>query len=469
MRLPIEERCLYPEVEKMPREQLQALQLKKLQQQAEYIYARSAFYRKLFQKAGFRPEQLKALDGIRRLPMISKADLLNDQQENPPYGERLCVKREDIVMTILTSGTSGIGQETYAMTRADVEYSGSAWAVWFYRAGIGRGDAVMLTWPLGTNSGPQAAFMGAFKIGANVFPIGMYESKVKIRNYFLPFNPAGILATPTYLTHLTVLCKEMGVAPAKAMPGLKGIFLGTESYPLSWAEEMEEIWDTRLHDLYGSTQQGAMAACTCERGALYKGRRGLMHLDEAGTLYEVIDPKSGEELQPGEVGELVVTNLNRQATPLFRFCSGDRVRRVSYKECDCGRTWDALECSSIARYDDMIKIRSQNVWPETVDEIIFSFLEVEEYNGKVFVDEHGREQVQIRIEFKTSCTDSERKRGVIDELGANLRERTGVRMEVLEAPHGTLERFLFKTRRWTDERKTGLQRVKYILGGAKEE
>lgn len=470
MSINIKERCLYPETEKMPREQLKALQLKKLKYQAEYVYNRSSFYRDLFQKASLRPEDIQKLDDIKRLPMIDKSDLLRDQAEGSPYGKRLCVEPDEIAMTILTSGTSGVGQEVYAMTRNDLEFSGSAWAIWFYRAGIVKGDVIMLTWPLGTNSGPQAAFLGAYKIGANTFPIGMYDSKIKINSYLTRFNPAGILATPSYLTQLSILCKEMGVDPKKVMPGLKSIFVGTEAYPISWAEEMEDFWDAKLHDLYGCTQQGAMAACTCERGAIINGERGLMHLDESSTLYEIIDRETGVPVKPGEEGELVLTNLNRQGTPLFRFRTNDRVRYVSYTECLCGRTSDCLVPSSVARYDDMIKIKSQNVWPEAIDEVVFSYHQVEEYNGIVSVSDQGKESVNIKLEFKKSCSLSgQEKTNLILRLEKEINSKTGISMKITEVSNGTLDRFLFKTRRWTDERNKGLERVKHVLGGSKSE
>lgn len=470
MILPIEARCLYPEVEKMPRGELEALQLKKLKYQLEYVCRRSSFYRDLYNKAGVHPRDIQRLEDIKLLPTVTKQDLLREQKENPPYGRGLCIDPTEICMTILTSGTSGIGQETYAMSRTDMEFSGSAWAVWLHRAGIVRGDVLMLTWPLGTNSGPQAAFLGALKVGANAFPIGMYDSETKINTYLNRFNPAALLATPSYLTHLSILYQEKGIDPKETTPNLKAIFLGTESYPLSWAIEMENFWGTRLHDLYGSTQQGAMAGCTCEFGAVVSGGRGFIHLDEVGTLYEFLDRETGEPVGPGEEGELVMTNLNREGSPLIRFRSDDRVTYRHYTECRCGRTSRSLVPGAIARYDDMIKIKSQNIWPEAVDEVVFGHKEVEEYNGSVIVDERGRERVMLKIEFrKTTTMAVEERKSLLQKLAAALKVKTGVSMEIEEVPYGTLKRYLFKTRRWADERRKGLEAVKSVLGGSKEQ
>ncbi|MFQ6014585.1 MAG: phenylacetate--CoA ligase family protein [Anaerolineae bacterium] len=460
---------MYPHLDTATREELLAVQLKRLKYQMEYVYHNSPFYRRRFDKAKVRPEDIKSADDLRRLPLLTKRDLLEDQAENPPYGSRLCVSEDKINMVILTSGTSGVGQEVYAMTRMDVEFGGSAWTNWYYRCGLRKGDQLLLTWPLGTNSGPQGAFLGAYKLGANAFPIAPYDTKTKIETYMKKFDPVGLLVTPAYLSHLTILCQEMGLEPRKAFPHLKTIMIATEAYPITWAEKMEEVWGAKIHELYGNTQQGGLAAGDCEKGAVYEGRRGCLHMDEWNTLFEVLGRESGEPVSSGQEGELVLTNLNREGSPLVRFRTEDRVIYLSHKECDCGRPTACLEAGTIARYDDMMKIKTQNVWPEAVDAVIFAYEEVDEYNGRVWVDDRGREQVTISLEFKNIPLADDLKKQRIAQIEEELRRNTGVSMAVEEVPYGTLERFIFKTRRWTDERKKGLERVRHVVGGAKRE
>lgn len=461
---------LHPAIDTASRGLLEQIQRTRLQAQLEYVYSHSRFYRQWFDSAGFRPSDSQDLAAFRSLPFLTKKDLLADQATLPPYGSRLCVPEDKINMLILTSGTSGIGQEVYAMTRMDVEFGGSAWADWFYRCGIRKGDPMVLTWPLGTNSGPQGAFLGAYKLGANTLPVAPYDSKSKLQSYMMKFNPAGLLVTPAYLSHMTVLCEEMGIDLKRQFPGLKAIMVATEAYPVSWARQMQEVWGARLFELYGNTQQGGLAAGTCEYGAIHEdGRRGCLHLDEWNCLYEILNPETGEPVHPGEEGELVLTNLFREGSPLVRFRTNDRVRFLGSGACPCGRPTACIEAGTVARYDDMIKIRTQNVWPEAVDATIFAHPEVEEYQSRVFVDDRGREQVDVRVEFKARPLGEEARGRLLEVIAAEIRRNVGVSMTLVEAPSGSLERFVFKTRRWTDERKQGLERVLYTAGGTRKE
>ncbi|MBI4320622.1 MAG: phenylacetate--CoA ligase family protein [Chloroflexi bacterium] len=469
MRTPVQRSSMYPHLDCLSREEVESLQLKKLRYQLEYVYQNSSFYRRWLDSHKVHPEDIQKREDIRKLPFMTKKVLLQDQLENPPYGNRLCVSEDKIQMVQLTSGTSGLGQEVYSLTRMDVEYGGSAWARWLYATGLRKGDRFVTTWPLGTNNGPQGAFLGAYKIGANTFPLALYDSKAKLQQYMVRYPPHGLLATPAYLTHLTILCQELGIDPRRDMPDLKAIWLFTEAYPLEWAEKMEEFWNTRIFEGYGSTQQGAVAGGTCERGAVVDGQRGFIHLDEHGTVYEVLDRETGGPVKSGEEGELVVTNLHREGSPLIRFKSDDRVTFMSHEECSCGRPFVALQAGTIARYDDMIKMKVQNVWPEAVDAVVFSFEEVEEYNGRVFVDDRGREEIDLLVEFKNRPQDEASKKQRMAAMSEEVRRVIGVTMNVREAPHGSLERFIFKTRRWTDERRKGLERVKYTVGSTKQE
>lgn len=461
---------MYPARKGASRATLQHAQMARLKSQLEYVYGRSQFYRRRFEESGVSPNAIQDQSDIRKLPLLTKQELLLDQEEHPPYGSRLCVPEDKIGMLILTSGTSGVGQEAYAMTRLDVEFGGSAWANWYYRCGMRKGDQLLLTWPLGTNSGPQGAFLGAYKLGTNTFPIAPYDSRSKIKTYMLKFNPAGMVVTPAYLSHLTVLCGELGIDPKEQFPNLKAIMIATEAYPISWVQRMQAIWGARLFELYGNTQQAGLAAGCCETGVLTpEDGRGCLHLDEWSTLYEVIDRESGEPVNPGEEGELVLTNLFREGSPLIRFRTNDRVRFLPYTTCSCGRPTDCVEAGTVARYDDMMKIRAQNVWPEAIDSLVFNHPEIEEYQGRVHVDERGREQVDVRVEFKKGALAEESRGPLLKALSDELRRGVGISMNLSEAPADSLERFVFKTRRWTDDRNKGLERVLYTVTGTRKE
>jgi len=255
---------------------------------------------------------------------------------------------------------------------------------------------------------------------------------------------------------------ERGLDPKKEFPRLKGITLSTEPFSVSWALQMEEIWGTVVHDIYGSTQLNLNYAITCKYGVVPDGQFGYYHLADYFALVEVLDKETDKPVKYGDWGEPVVTTFSREAMPLIRFRSNDRVRLLPPRLCDCGRESAAWEVGTISRYDDMIKIKATNVWPQAVDEAVFSFSEIEEYNGRVFIAENGLEVATVTVEFKEIPLDDKAKATILKKLSDKIKEVTQVTMRVEEVPHGTLPRFEYKARRWTDERVEGLERVKYV-------
>jgi len=460
MKFPILRRYYNYRLETLPRDELRALQWRRLIQLIERVYYHNEFYRRLFDEAGVRPAEIRSWDDFqKRIPFIDKRELLKDQAEHPPYGRKLMVPGSEIRKIYITSGTSGIGQEYHPMTESDWRSAAECGFYCFTWAGMEKGDLNALFWPLATMAGGQVAFGGLERFGANPMVLGLFDSKTKIQR-LREFKHDYIWATPVYLTRLTHLCQEMGVHPARELPNLKGIILSTGAFPVEWAEEMEEFWGTRVYDCYGTTQIRSIYASTCEKGVVFQGKRGSYHPAEPIVLAEILDPASGEPVKYGEEGEVVITNLHQEAAPMIRFRQGDKVRRLPPEACDCGRTWEVWEAGTIARYDDMLKIKGQNIWPLAVEEVIFAYKEVEEYNGHVYLGEGGAEEVAVAVEFKKDSAPAARSR-ILDALPNQLRDRTGVRMGVEEVAHGTIPRFEYKAIRWTDDRQRGLTKVKF--------
>ena len=184
-----------------------------------------------------------------------------------------------------------------------------------------------------------------------------------------------------------------------------------------------------------------------------------MHLLDPYYYTEVIDPETLKPVGPGEEGEAVVTVLYREASPVVRFRTHDKVRYYPYNHCPCGRPYSIWEAGNVSRYDDMMKIKGTNVWPSMVDGVLFSRPEADEYAGQVWIDAQGREHVLIRLAFKDSHPRSaEEKERLMAELSRELLRQTGVTMAVKEVPRNELPIYEFKARRWTDERKKGLER-----------
>lgn len=457
-----ENRCFSKELESMSREDMKKLQFEKTRDILKRAYQKSDFYRDHFDKSKVKPEDFKTPEDIARFPFIEKQDLIKDQSENPPFGKMICTSFEEIRRVNLTSGTSGMGQEVHCHDEEAIGAANTSTAAHFAAIGLEKGDLSALLYPLGTMTGGILSYEGLRIYGVTPLPLAVFNTNQKI-DMMKRFNVHHILSTPAYLTRITTKLMERGLSPKKEFPRLKGITLSTEPFPVNWTLRMEELWGTVLHDIYGSTQLNLNYAVTCKYGAVPDGEFGYYHLADYFALVEVLDKETDKPVKYGEWGEPVVTTFSRKLMPLIRFRSNDRVRLLPPGLCDCGRDSSAIwEVGTISRYDDMIKIKATNVWPQTVDEAVFSFNEIDEYNGRVYITDAGLEVAEVRLEFKKTALDEKTKADMIRKLGEKIKEMTQVTMKIEEVPQGTLPRFEYKVRRWTDERVEGLERVRYI-------
>jgi phenylacetate-CoA ligase len=447
-------------VETLPQAQRRVWQWEQIRALLDRVSS-NEFYRRRFAAAGVDPGQIRSLeDFAERVPCLTKKDLLEDQKAYPPYGQRLLVPEQDLAQAWITSGTSGVGQEVHALSEDDVRRGAEHCFYALTWAGMRPGDLSLVCWPVATMAGGLVLSEALRHFHAHTMLVQIFDSKTKIER-MKTFQPHYLWVTPVYLTRLSALCEEMNFLPWRDLRRLKGVFISTGSYPIEWAERMQEFWGAPLYDVYGTTQIGTMFGATCEEGVVRDGKRGCFHFIDQWALLEVVNPETGAPVAYGEEGDVVVTTFNRIATPLVRFRHGDRVRLLPPGYCPCGRTGPCLEAGTIARYDDMIKIKGVNVWPDATDAVLFSYPEVDEYNARVYVDQHaGREEIDMRVAFKTD-TGRPRREQVLALLPEQLRERTGVGMMVREVTPDQLERFDYKAVRWTDERITGLQKVKF--------
>jgi phenylacetate-CoA ligase len=428
----------------------------------ERAYHKSAFYKERFAKAKITPDDFVRLEDIARFPFIDKTALMEDQRAHPPYGRRLCIPPGEIRRVNLTSGTSGLGQEMHCHDEDSIWTANVSTACHFAAIGLQKGDLSAVLHPLGTMTGGMLSYEGLRHFGAVPLPLAVFNTNQKI-DVMRQFDLRHIVTTPAYLSRITALLVEQGLNPHDTFPHLKGVTLSTEPFSVAWAERMEDLWGTVIHDIYGSSQLNLNYAITCKYGAVPDGQFGCYHLTDYFALVEVLDKETGQPVEYGEWGEPVVTTFSRTAMPLIRFRTSDRVRILPPGICDCGRTSNALwEVGTISRYDDMIKIKANNVWPQTVDEAVFSFDAIEEYSGQVYIEQDGRECAKLSVEFKKMTLDEPDKNEILKKLAQKIKDTTQVSMTVGEVPHGTLPRFEYKAKRWTDDRVEGLEQVKFI-------
>jgi phenylacetate-CoA ligase len=199
-------------------------------------------------------------------------------------------------------------------------------------------------------------------------------------------------------------------------------------------------------------QAGTALSYSCERGVLDSGQRGHLHIDQRRNFVEILDPDTLDPVEPGDEGEVVLTSLFREAFPVIRFRTRDRVR-LHATPCACGRTGPSLVAGSASRYDDMIKIRGQNLYPAAVDDIVLGHPDVEEYQARVFLNERGEEQVTLQLEWRPDRAPAvDEERGQLDAIEREIRDNVNIRMSIMAVPPMTLLRYDFKVRRWTDDR-----------------
>ncbi|MEJ8571597.1 phenylacetate--CoA ligase family protein [Microbaculum marinum] len=439
--------------EDLDRAELGRVQLRRIRRLVERVYRDSSYYRGLMDAANLRPADVTSLDVFReRFPFSTKQDFLADQEAHPPFGARLSVPREKVALINLTGGTSGQGQEAYGRTQADVHTLGYLHALPWVRVGLRPGHTMLNCVPTGGMTtggwGPSEGIRIAGAMGLTPPAALSTEAKVELMLRFRPIH--FIYASTNFMHRLTEVLVELGHTPREAFPDLAGVFIAAEGYPTAWAERVQDLWGCTLHEGYGSTQCVGFAAATGTAGAVGPdGGRGVMDFFETMTLCEVIDPETGAHVGSGEEGELVVTNLTVEASPVIRFRTGDRVR--FFAAADRGTAFGGIECGGVGRFDDMMKIRGNNVWPDAVDASVFSFPEVAEYVGRVFTGEGGRTECELRVAFRNRC-DAQKLTGAI---GSAVKARTNVSMSVVVVDRSELPEFTYKARRWSDERQQG--------------
>jgi phenylacetate-CoA ligase len=447
-----------PRLEALPRADIDAMQGEKLVRQARRLYATNPFYRRVWDEAGVDIDKITARADVRRLPFTAKADFMADQTGHPPFGTRLGVPLDEVGEITETSGTSGKGRELHGHTALDMQLRGQMTSIAWAWAGLQRDDIGIFHIPASNSASLYTMLRGIRAVGRLPYLVGHlgFEERLDLMQR-LGVN--AMYATPSGLNGMAALCGKLGIEPATAFGDLKFVMVSAESWPVEWVQRMESFWHTKITEVYGSTQlNAAFGAACCEAGAVVDGQRGNLHMFEWTHLYEVVDPETGEPAEPGQPGELVITHLDKQASPLMRFRSGDRVTRHPYHRCSCGREYDVIEAGTIGRVDDMFKVKGQSIWPSELESMIFSHPEVDEFQARTYIGAKGRDEIELRFSVHDGVAPA-RPGGLADELRRLLKEITDVTFAVSAVPAGDLPHFTSpdkKARRWTDDRHSGL-------------
>lgn len=355
----------------------------------------------------FFADRVKAVGGrldrrrLRDVPPVEKADLLDDQQAAPPYGRRLGVDPADVAMVHTTAGTSGRGQEIYGLTWRDVEAVGYLSAVAFRWAGLHPGEAAAFHIGMSNSSGGNAMSRGIQAVGQTPVLVGHLGFRERLA-LLASYPVVGMYASPSAINGLHRVAQADGLDLRAVLPRLRFLLTSAEPYPVRWAAAMEAAYGATLFEDYGATQSASsICASTCERGALHTTpdgpARGRMHFFEWSVLVEFVDPDTLEPAEPGQDAEMLLTTLDKEASPLLRFRTRDRVRYLGHEDCPCGRSLAAIVPGGITRFDDLLKIKGMNVWPMDMESALFELGPVAEFSGEVRIGDTGRDELLLAV------------------------------------------------------------------------
>ena len=427
------------EFETLPREALEALQLKRLAATAERVYATVPFYKKKFDEYGIKPSSLKTLKDLERLPFTTKIDL----RDNYPFG-LFAVPMEQVVRIHASSGTTG-KPTVVGYTRRDINTWAELMARSLAAAGAHKNDIIHNAYGYGLFTGGLGVHYGAEKLGASVIPISGGNSKRQII-IMQDFGSTVLTCTPSYALFLAETAEEMGV-DFKKLKLKVGIF-GAEPWSERMRDEIERKLGIQAIDIYGLSEViGPGVSIEC-----IEAKRGL-HIFEDHFIAEIIDPQTKEVLPYGQKGELVFTTITKEAFPLIRY----RTRDISvlYPEpCKCGRNHVRMERVS-GRSDDMLIIRGVNVFPSQIESVLMNIEGVEPHYI-LFVDRQGNLDtldLQVEVNEKVFSDEVKNLQSLGRRIEKEIKDLLGVSVGVKLVEPKTIQRSEGKAQRVIDKRK----------------
>jgi phenylacetate-CoA ligase len=427
------------EFETLPRPALEALQLKRLQDVARRVYERVPFYKKKFDEAGVRPDDIKTLDDLKNLPFTVKQDL----RDNYPFG-LFALPMEDVVRIHASSGTTGKAT-VVGYTKKDIELWAELMARTLAAAGATKHDIVHNAYGYGLFTGGLGIHYGSERLGASVIPISGGNTKRQIM-IMQDFGSTILACTPSYALFMAEVAEEVGVDFAK-MKLRAGIF-GAEP----WSNKMRLEIEKKLHidavDIYGLSEViGPGVATEC-----VEAKKGL-HIFEDHFIPEIINPDTGEVLPYGEKGELVFTTVTKEAFPLIRYRTRD-ISRLTPEKCQCGRTHVRMDRVS-GRSDDMLIIRGVNVFPSQIEGILLEIEGVEPHYQLIVDREGPLDILEVRVEVNEAVFSDEIKNLQVVEkiIEKDIKELLGVNATVKLVEPKSITRSEGKAVRVIDKRK----------------
>lgn len=434
-----------PKTETLPKEQLRALQLKKLQLLVERAWHTSPFHRRLYEKAGASPDRIRSLDDIQRLPFMTREEWMANQAEKPLFGDLITRPPQDAIRYHLTSGTSGRQPLRVLDSRKDWSWIADMWCYGFWGFGIRPADTVFFAFSYGSFIGFWGAHYCCEKLGCLTLASGNMTTEQRVKQ-IVEMGASVVCATPTYALRMGQTAEKMGIDLKKDGRVRRVVVSGEPAGSIPAVKKMiEDMWGGKCGDTAGMTEIGTIMIFECDH------QPGGPHIIEDHFIEEVLDPDSGRPVGYGERGERVVTSFGRGFIPLIRYRTKDLVCKVPHTRCGCGRTGDLYEGGILGRVDDMKLIRGTNVYPRAVEAVVREHAEVEEFQIVITRVDNVQDEITVKIELKPGLDDCWPR--LQAQLGKDLADaHEGLRFNVELCQQGALPRFELKAKRLQDLR-----------------
>jgi phenylacetate-CoA ligase len=428
-----------PDKECMDREELEQLQLERLQSTLNRVYAHVPFYRKKFDALGISPEEIGSLSDLSRLPFTTKEDV----RGNYPYGLFAVPLRE--VVRIHASSGSTETSSVVGYTRNDITMWSKLVARILVAGGVTKDDVVQVSFRYGLFTGGFGLHYGAERLGASVIPASSGNTARQIQ-IMKDFKTTALVSTPSYAMLVADTIREMGIS-VSALSLKYGLF-GGEPWSEKMRQEIQDALGIVATDNYGLSEvigPGVSGECLERNG---------LHINEDHFLVEVIDPKTYQPVPPGQAGELVITTLTKEAFPMVRYRTRD-LTSLQAGACPCGRTGRRM--SRLAgRTDEMLIIRGTKVSPANIESLLFE-IEGNEPNYRIMIDRKGAmDEVTVLVEATGEASFGQERRHIgttVEMIRKRLTHELGVTVDVKLVEKKSLEPVDGKAMRVIDLRK----------------
>lgn len=437
--------------ETMARDELDALQVRKLRNLVEWTDAQVPFHSKRLRDAGVTHEQINGLTDLARIPFMTRDEWMESQLEHPPYGSILAADESKAIRYHMTSGTTGRTPIRVLDSMKDWEWIAEMWCYGFWGFGVRPTDTVFFAFSYGTFVGFWGAHYACEKMGCLVLPGGNMTTQGRVKQ-IVDMNATVVCSTPTYALRMAQEARSLGIDLAHG-PVQRLILSGEPAGSIPATKKLiEEQWGAVAGDTAGMTELGTIMVFECS------SQPGGTHIIEPHFIEEVIDPTTGEPVAYGEQGERVVTSFGRGFIPVIRYRTRDLVVKVPADRCSCGRTLDIYEGGIVGRVDDMKLVRGTNVYPRAVEAIVREYRAIDEFQIHLYTEEGIRDEIEVLVEIPDNDADADH---IMSTMAKSLAEaHEGLRFGVRKAEDESLPRFELKAKRVNDERE--------VVGGTGE-